>query len=122
MNEERTREFAQSGTGIVDVDGTKLHARWRLSGTQQYVVGAGSAIDGHRSDISLALYFDNLPAEMAVVQDLLDRIAADCRRPITVDLGRSNYPGLYCREVRTESSGNPSGIVFSDELTQNGGE
>ena len=114
MEEQRTRNFTQSGTGIVDIDGAKVHARWRMAGTQEYVVGAGAAVDGRRFDTSLALYFDKLPDESSVVQELLDRISADRRRPIAVDLGRSRHPVLYCQEILTDNSGNPSGIVLTD--------
>jgi hypothetical protein len=115
MNEQRTRNFTQSETGIVDIDGLKLHARWRAAGTQEYVVGAGAAIDGRRFDISLTIYFDKLPDESPVVQQLLDRITADPQRPIAADLGRTRHAELYCQEIRTDSAGNTSGIMLTDK-------
>ena len=114
MEEQRTRNFAESGSGIIDIDGIKLHARWRMAGTQQYVVGAGAATDGPRSDISLAVYFDNLADESTVIGELLGRIATDQNRPLSVDLGHTGHRELYCRETRTDQSGNPSCITLAD--------
>lgn len=115
MDEKRTRSFTHSGTDIVDVDGVKLHARWRVAGTQEYVVGAGAAVDGARNDIALTIYFDNLPDENLAVQELVSRIAADLDRPIAVDLGRSRYPVLYCEEIRRDQSGAPIGMALTDQ-------
>jgi hypothetical protein len=115
MEEQRTRSFTHSDTDVVVVDGIKLHARWRLAGTQEYVIGAGAALDGERSDIGLTIYFDKLPDESLAVQELLDRIAADLERPIAVDLGRSRYPLLYCQEIRHDQRGNPIGIALADQ-------
>src|SRR5215469_9010136 len=115
MEERRTRSFTNSGTDVVDVDGVKLHARWRVAGTQEYVVGAGAALDGERSDIALTIYFDKLPDESLAVQELLNRIAADLDRPIAVDLGRTRHPVLYCQEIRRDQSGNPIGIALADQ-------
>lgn len=115
MEEQRTRNFAESGTGIIDIDGLRLHARWRMSGTQQYVAGAGASTDGRRNDISLAVYFDRLPDETAVVEDLLRRITAQPSRPLAVDLGRTGHPGLYCLEMKNDQSGNPSSLTLTDQ-------
>jgi hypothetical protein len=115
MEEKRTRDFTHSGTDIVDIDGIKLHGRWRVAGTQQYVVGTGVAVDGQRTDISLTIYFDKLADESSGVQELLDRIAVDPGRPVAVDLGRSSHPVLYCREIRHDQSGNAIGIVLADQ-------
>jgi hypothetical protein len=117
MTEERTRTFTQSGSGVVDVDGLKLHVRWRAAGTQEYVVGAGAAVDGRRFDISLTIYFDKLPDESLVVQELLNRITADLHRPIAVDLGRTNHPVLYCQEILIDSTGSATGILLSEQPT-----
>ena len=115
MEEKRTRSFTQSGTDIVDVDGVKLHARWRVAGTQQYVVGAGAAVDGERSDIVLTIYFDKLADESPAVQELVNRIVADLDRPIAVDLGRTMHPTLYCQEILRDQSSNPLGIALADQ-------
>lgn len=115
MAEERTRRFTQSGTDIVDIDGSKLRVRWRVTGTQEYVVGDGAAVDGRRFDISLTIFFDHLPDESLLVQELLDRIVADPARPIEVDLGRSRHPRLYCQEILSDSTGTTSGIIFMDQ-------
>lgn len=115
MEERRTRSFTHSGTDIVDVDGLKLHARWRVSGTQAYMVGAGAAVDGERSDIALTIYFDKLAEESSAVQELLDRIAADLDRPMAVDLGHTTHPVLYCQEIMRDQSGNPLGIALADQ-------
>ena len=117
MKEQRTRSFAQSGTGVVDVDGLDLHARWRAAGTQEYVVGAGAAVDGRRFDISLTIFFDKLPDESAAVQELLNRITVDLNRPIAVDLGRARHPLLYCQEIRIDSTGNARGIMLTEQPT-----
>jgi hypothetical protein len=114
MEERRTRSFTHSGTDLVDLDGVKLSGRWRLAGTQEYVVGAGTAVDGQRTDISLTIYFDKLPDESSAVQELLDRITADLGRPLAVDLGRSKHPVLYCQEIRSDDRGNAVGIVLAD--------
>jgi hypothetical protein len=115
MEERRTRNFTHSGTDLVDIDGVKLHARWRVTGTQKYVVGAGAALDGERSDIALTIYFDKLPDEGPEVQELLNRITVDPDRQIAVDLGRTVYPVLYCQETRQDQSGNPIGIALADQ-------
>ena len=115
MQEQRERNFAESGTGIIDIDGVRFHARWRMSGTQAYTVGVGAAIDGRRSNISLAVYFDKLPDEGPVVQELLARIAADPQRPMVVDLGRKGHPALYCHEMGSDQSGNPSSLTLADQ-------
>jgi hypothetical protein len=117
MEEQRTRNFAHNGTGIIEIDDVKLHARWRATGTQEYVVGAGAAVDGRRIDISLTIYFDKLPDEAAVVHELLNRITADLHRPIAVDLGRARHPLLFCQEIRTDSIGNASGILLTERPT-----
>lgn len=114
MAENRTRDFAQSGTDVVDIDGSKLHVRWRVTGTQDYVAGDGAAVDGRQFDISLTIFFDNLPDERSVVQELLDRIIADPARPVVVDLGRTRHSQLYCQEIVADSTGTPSGIIFMD--------
>lgn len=115
MDEQRTRNFAESGVGIVDIDGVRLHARWRMSGTQQYVVGAGAALDGRRGDIAVEIYFDKMPEETELVQELLGRITADPNRPLAIDLGRSGHPGLYCVDTRTDQSGNPTGMSLGEQ-------
>lgn len=115
MEEKRTRSFTHSGTDIVDVDGVKLHARWRVAGTQDYVASGGAAVDGERNDITLTIYFDKLADESVAVQELLSRIAADLDRPITVDLGRSKHPVLYCQEIRRDQNGDPIGIALADQ-------
>lgn len=112
--EQRTRSFTQSGTGLVEIDGTAVHGRWRMTGRQEYEVGEGAAIDGRRIDITVTIYFDKLPDEMTIVQELLARVSADRQRALTVDLGRTRHAALYCREVQTDNRGNPSGITFSD--------
>lgn len=115
MEENRTRSFTHSGTDIVDVDGVKLHARWRVAGTQDYVASDGAAVDGERNDIALTIYFDKLADESMAVQELLHRIAADPQRPIAVDLGRTKYPVLYCQEIRRDQNGDPMGIALTDQ-------
>lgn len=115
MEEQRTRNFAESGTGLIDIDGLKLHARWRMTGTQQYRAGAGASIDGRRHDISIAVYFDKLPDERSTVDELLERITADPGRTLSVDLGRTGHPAMYCHETRTDQSGNPSAITLADK-------
>lgn len=115
MEEQRTRSFTHSGTDIVEIDGVKLHARWRVAGTQEYIVGEGAAVDGERNHISLSIYFDKLPDESLPVQELLNRLAADFDQPITVDLGRAKYPVLYCHEIRRDQSGEPIGIALADQ-------
>lgn len=115
MEEKRTRNFAESGTGIIDIDGLKLHARWRMTGTQQYLAGPGASIDGRRHDISITFYFDKLADERATVDELLQRITAERQRPLAVDLGRTGHPAMYCHETRTDQSGNPSAITLSDQ-------
>jgi len=114
MEERRTRSFTHSGTDLVDIDGAKLTGRWRLAGTQEYVVGAGTAVDGQRIDVSVTIYFDKLSDESSVVQELLDRITADLGRPLAVDLGRTKHPVLYCQEIRNDDRGNAIGIVLAD--------
>jgi hypothetical protein len=114
MEEKRSRSFTHSGTDIVDVDGIKLHARWRVAGTQEYMVGEGTAVDGERNDIAVTIYFDKLPDESLAVQELVDRITADLDRPFTVDLGRTKHPLLYCQEIRRDNSGVPIGIALTD--------
>lgn len=115
MEEKRTRSFTHSGTDIVDVDGVKLHGRWRVAGTQEYVVGDGAAVDGERNGIAVTIYFDKLPGESLAVQELLNRIAADLDRSITVDLGRSKHPVLYCKEILRDQSADPIGISLTDQ-------
>jgi hypothetical protein len=115
MEQQRTRNFAESGTGIIDIDGLRLHARWRMAGTQQYLAGAGASIDGRRNNISITVYFDKLPDERATVDELLQRIAADRRRTLAVDLGRTSHPAMYWHETRIDQSGNPSGITLADQ-------
>ncbi|HEX7449656.1 MAG TPA: hypothetical protein VF306_19010, partial [Pirellulales bacterium] len=120
MEEKRTRSFTHSGTDIVDVDGVKLHARWRVAGTQDYVASQGAAVDGARNDIALTLYFDKLADESMAVQELLNRIAADLEWPITVDLGRTKYRVLYCQEIRRDQNGDPIGIALTDQPVRRG--
>jgi hypothetical protein len=115
MEQQRTRNFAESGTGIVDVDGLKLHARWRIAGTQQYLAGAGASVDGRRDNISITLYFDKLPDEAATIDELLQRITADRQRTLAVDLGRTGHPAMYWQETRMDQGGNPSGITLADQ-------
>lgn len=118
MEENRTRSFTHSGTDIVDVDGVKLHARWRVAGTQEYVASEGAAVDGERGDITVTIYFDKLADESTAVQELLTRIEADLDRPITVDLGRTKHPALYCQEIRRDQNGDPIGIALTDQAVR----
>ncbi len=115
MEEQRTRNFTESGTGLIEIDGLKFHARWRMTGTQQYLAGAGASIDGRRTDVSLTVYFDKLPDERAIVDELLGRIAADQGRALAVDLGRTGHPAMYCHETRMDQSGNPSAITLAEQ-------
>jgi hypothetical protein len=116
LDEQRTRRFTQSGTGPIQIGDTSLHARWRLSGLQEYSVGSGTATDGRQIEMTLAIYFDQLPDEAAVVEALLAQISADESQPLTVDLGRTVLPPLYYRSTQSNQSGAAIGIELSQEL------
>jgi hypothetical protein len=113
MDEARTRNFTESGTGLIEIQDVPVHARWRISGAQEYAVGAGSAVDGRRTGLEVAVFFDNLPEESAAVQTLLDKIGAEQARPLALKLGRTTNPGLYFNEIRTDQSGAAIGIMFA---------
>lgn len=115
MEEQRTRNFTESGAGIIDIDGLRFHARWRMTGTQQYLAGAGASIDGRRDNISLTVYFDKLPDEKSTVEELLQRITDDRGRSLSVDLGRTGHAAMYCQDTRTDQSGNPISITLADQ-------
>lgn len=85
------------------------------------MAGDGTAVDGRQFDISLSIFFDNLPDERSVVQELLDRIIGDPTRPVVVDLGRTRHPRLYCQEIVADRTGSPSGIIFMDRQPPAGG-
>lgn len=113
MEEQRTRRFTQSGTGPIQIGDASLHARWRLSGLQEYSVGCGAATDGRQIDMTLAVYFDKLPDEAAAVEALLAQFAADASQPVTVDLGRTVLPSLFYRSTQSSANGDAIGIELS---------
>lgn len=113
LEEQRIRRFTQSGTGPIQIGDTSLHARWRLSGLQEYSVGSGAATDGRQIEMTLAVYFDKLPDEQAAVAALLAQFAADESQPVTVDLGRTVLPPLVYRSTQSSANGDPIGIELS---------
>ncbi|HXT60193.1 MAG TPA: hypothetical protein VN699_16250 [Pirellulales bacterium] len=118
MDEARTRNFTESGTGLIEIQDVPLHVRWRISGAQEYAVGAGSVVDGRRTGLEVSVFFDNLPEESAAVQTLLDKIGAEQARPLELKLGRTTNPGLYFSEIRTDQSGAAIGIMFASAPKQ----
>ena len=113
MGEARTRNFTESGTGLIEIDDVPVHARWRMSGTQEYAVGAGAAVDGRRTDLKVSVFFDKLPEESAAVQSLLDKVSSEQASPLELKLGRTTNPGLYFNETRTDQSGATIGMMFA---------
>lgn len=111
MEESRSRNFTHSGTGLIEIDGVAIHARWRMTGIQDYTVGAGVATDGLRKDVAVSVFFDNLPDEAELVHTLLERIQADQARKLECKIGRTTT-SVYFREVRTSQSGAASGVIF----------
>ncbi len=114
MDESRSRSFAQNGTGLIEIDGVALHARWRMTGIQDYTVGAGSAVDGLRKDIAVSIFFDNLPDEAELVQTLLEKIQADKTRKLECKLPRATA-SVYFQEICSDQSGAPSGVIFGSK-------
>lgn len=113
MVEKRTRNFTESGTGPIVIGDVTVHARWRMSGVQQYAIGVGAAVDGRRTDVTVAIYFDKLPEEAPLVDDLLARLTADPGSAVDLDLVRTGMAAMYYQETRTDQSGAPTGVVFA---------
>ena len=113
MDEPRSRNFTQSGTGLIEIDGVALHARWRMTGVQDYTVGAGAATDGLRKEIAVSMFFDKLPDEAEQVQTLLERIQADKTRKLACKLPRTTA-SVYFREICADQSGAPFGVIFGN--------
>lgn len=111
MEESRSRNFTHSGAGLIEIDGVAIHARWRMTGIQDYTVGAGAATDGLRRDVAVSVFFDKLSEQAELVDTLLERIQADQARKLECKLGRTTT-SIFFREVRTSQSGAPSGVVF----------
>ena len=111
MNESRSRNFTQSGTGLIEIDGVAIHARWRVTGVQDYTVGAGAAVDGLRNDIAASVFFDKLPDEAEQVQTLLVQVQADKARKLECKFGRMTA-SVYFREICENQSGDPTGVIF----------
>ncbi|HVW38974.1 MAG TPA: hypothetical protein VHB99_16780 [Pirellulales bacterium] len=111
MNESRSRNFTQSGTGLVEIEGVAIHARWRITGVQDYTVGAGAAVDGLRSDIAASVFFDKLPDEAEQVQTLLEQVQAGQARKLECKFGQTTV-AVYFREICQNQSGAPTGVIF----------
>ena len=113
-DESRSRNFAQSGTDLIEIEGVALHARWRMTGIQDYTVGAGAALDGLRKDIAVSMFFDNLPDEAELVQTLLEKVQADKTRKFECKLPRATA-SVYFREICADQSGAAIGLVFGNK-------
>lgn len=114
MGESRSRNFAQSGAGLIEIDGIAIHARWRMTDVQHYTVGAGAAIDGDRRDIAVSMFFDNLPDEAELAHTLLEKVQAGKTRKLACKLPKTTA-SVYFREVCADQSGAPFGVVFGDK-------
>ena len=114
MGESRSRNFAHSGAGLIEIDGIAVHARWRMTGIQDYTVGAGAAIDGGRRDIAVSMFFDNLPEEAELTHTLLEKVQASKARKLACKLPRT-MASVYFREVCADQSGAPFGVIFGDK-------
>ncbi|HVX62089.1 MAG TPA: hypothetical protein VHC19_15840 [Pirellulales bacterium] len=114
MDESRTRNFTQSGTGLIEIDGVAVHARWRMTGIQDYKVGAGAAQDGLRKEIAVSLFFDKLADEAEQVQLLLEKVQADKTRELECKLPRATA-AVYFQEIRAGQSGDPVGVIFGNK-------
>ena len=111
MNEPRSRNFTQSGTGLIEIDGIAIHARWRMTGIQDYTVGAGAAVDGDCRDIAVSMFFDNLPDEAELAHALLGKIQDGRTRKLACKLPRTTA-SVYFREICADQSGAPFGVIF----------
>lgn len=114
MDETRSRNFTQSGTGLIEIDGVAVHARWRMTGIQDYTVGAGTATDGLRKDIALSMFFDKLPEEAEQVQTLLEKVQADKTREVPCKLPGTDAK-VYFREICADQKGAPIGVIFGNK-------
>lgn len=114
MDESRSRNFAQSGTGLIEIDGVAIHARWRMTGIQDYTVGDGAAIDGPRRDIAVSMFFDKLPDEAELAHALLEKVQAGKTRKLACKLPRTTA-SVYFREICADQSGAPFGVIFGDK-------
>ncbi len=114
MDELRSRGFAQSATGLIEIDGVAIHARWRMTGVQDYTVGVGAAKDGLRKDIVISMFFDNLPEEAELAQTLVEKIQADKTRKLVCKLPRTTA-AVYFSEICADQSGSPIGVIFGSK-------
>ena len=114
MDEPRSRNFTESGTGLIEIDGVAIHARWRMTGVQDYTVGAGTAVDGLRKEIAVSMFFDNLPDEAEQAQTLLESVQADKTRKLVCKLPRTTA-SVYFREICANQSGAPFGVIFGNK-------